>query len=648
MKFPIGEVLANMQVYVLDEQMQPVPVGVTGELYIGGAGVARGYLNRPALTAERFVPHPFSNEPGARLYRTGDLVRWRLAAEDEAEGAGELEFVGRVDEQVKVRGYRIELGEVETVLRSHPAVSSCVVIARDEKGGERRLLAYLVSSEQPAPSVTQLRSFMGEKLPEYMIPSVFIELEELPLTANGKVDRRALPAPAGERMLPEQEFAAPRTAVEELLCSIWAEVLQVERAGIHDNFFALGGHSLTAMQVVARVRQCFGIELPLRSLFELGTISALARSLEAMMRDSAEISLPPLERVSRDEAPPLSFAQQRLWFIHQLSPESTIYNIPYAIRLTGELNVAALEQTFVEIVRRHEVLRTTFSTVDGQPVQVIADSVAPVLKKIDLSEMHETESEEELQEYIKDDIRQPFDLDRGPLLRATLIKLSHHQHVLLCVTDHIVSDGWSTGILIREMTDLYRSFARGELSTLPDLPLQYGDFAYWQQSWLRGELLDRQLAYWKQQLAGAPAILELPTDNPRPALPTFNGALQRFSLTDELSERVRALGRQEGATLFMTLLAAFQVLLSRFSGQEDIVVGTPVAGRSMTETEQLIGFFVNTLVLRARLAGELNFKEVLRQVRETCLGAYAHQDMPFEKLVEELQPERNTSQTPLF
>jgi len=643
-KFPIGEVLANMQVYVLDEQMQPVPMGITGELYIAGAGVARGYLNRPALTAERFVPHPFSQQPGARLYRTGDLVRWQFAA----DGAGELEYVGRIDEQVKVRGYRIEIGEVETVLRSHPGVSSCVVIAREEEGGERRLVGYVVRATEQGIKISELRKYMGEKLPEYMLPAVFIELEELPLTANGKVDRRALPAPTGERMLPEEEFAAPRTVVEELLCSIWAEVLQVERVGIHDNFFELGGHSLLAMQVVARVRQGFGIEMPLRSLFELGTVSTLARKLEAMMRDSAEIKLPPIERVSRDETPPLSFAQQRLWFIHQLSLESTIYNIPYAVRLTGELNVAALEQTFVEIVRRHEVLRTTFSTVDGRPVQVIAESVAPVMKDIDLSKMPDREREEELQRFVKEDMRQPFDLDRGPLLRATLIKLSEREHVLLCVTDHIVSDGWSTSILIREMTNLYRSFSRGEPSTLPELPLQYADFAYWQQEWLRGELLERQLDYWKQQLAGAAAILELPADNPRPALPTFNGALHRFSLSDELSERVRALGRREGATLFMTLLAAFQVLLSRFSGQEDIVVGTPVAGRSMTETEQLIGFFVNTLVLRARLAGELNFKEVLRQVRETCLGAYAHQDMPFEKLVEELQPERNTSQTPLF
>jgi amino acid adenylation domain-containing protein/FkbM family methyltransferase len=656
-EFPIGKVLANMQVYVLDEQMQPVPVGITGELYIAGAGLARGYLNRPDLSAERFLPHPFSTEPGARLYRTGDLVRWRLPveAEEAVEGegagkrAGELEYIGRIDEQVKIRGYRIEIGEVEAVLGAHPSVNSCVVIAREEERGERRLVGYVVRAEAAERvEIGEIRRYMGERLPEYMIPAVFVELEELPLTANGKVDRRALPAPSGERRLAEQEFTAPRTEVEELLCSIWAEVLKVDKVGIHDNFFALGGHSLLAMQVVARMRREFGIEMPLRSLFELRTVSTLARRLEAMMRDSAEIRLPPIERVSRDEALPLSFAQQRLWFIHQLSPESTIYNIPYAVRLTGDLDVAALEQAFVEIVRRHEVLRTTFSTVDGQPAQVIAESVAPALKKIDLGEMPEREREEELQRLVKEAAQQPFDLAQGPLLRATLVELSERQHVLLCVMDHIVSDGWSTAIFIREMTNLYRSFSRGEPSALPELSVQYADFAYWQQKWLRGEVLDRQLAYWKQQLSGAPAILELPTDKPRPALPTFNGAFQRFTLANELSESVKALGRREGATLFMTLLAAFQVLLSRYSGQQDIVVGSPVAGRSMTETEQLIGFFVNTLVLRASLAGEPNFREVLRRVRETCLGAYAHQDMPFEKLVEELQPERNTSQTPLF
>ncbi|HVI70152.1 MAG TPA: amino acid adenylation domain-containing protein, partial [Pyrinomonadaceae bacterium] len=439
---PIGQPIINVQVYVLDEQMQPVPVGITGELYIGGASLARGYLNRPHLTAERFVPHPFSNEPGARLYRSGDLVRWRLAPTDE----GELEYVGRIDEQVKVRGYRIEIGEVETVLRSHPAVSSCVVIAREEEGGERRLVAYVVSAEgEERTKISELRRYMGEKLPEYMIPSVFIELEELPLTVNGKVDRRALPAPTGERMLPEEEFAAPRTGVEEYLSQIWSEVLGVDKVGIHDNFFELGGHSLLATQVMSRVNECFELGIPLRRLFEEPTVYGLASSVEAEISADRNVQLPPIKPVPREENLRLSYAQQRLWFIDQLEPGSALYNVPLAIRLSGQLHPQALAASFTELVRRHEVLRTTFAHAAGEPVQVIAAASPISLPVIDLSALDIEQAETMAQALFSAEAAGGFDLQEGPLMRVRLLKLTASEHVMLLTLHHIICDGWSMG-----------------------------------------------------------------------------------------------------------------------------------------------------------------------------------------------------------
>jgi amino acid adenylation domain-containing protein len=618
----IGRPLGNMQVYVLDDRKELAPVGVNGELYIGGAGLARGYLGRAELTAERFVPHPYSSEAGARLYRTGDVVRY-LAD-------GNIQYVERADQQVKIRGYRIELGEIEAVLSEHANVSQAVVLARGD-----RLVAYVVPQGESDSS--EWREYLQQRLPEYMAPSVFVSLPALPLTTNGKVDRRALPEP--ETVQREGEIA--RTPTEELLCGIWSEVLGLTETGVTENFFDLGGHSLLATQVLSRIQSVFQIELPLRTLFEAPTVRELAARVEAVGTSNG---VPPLKRVSRDEALPLSFAQQRLWFLAQLEPENPFYNSPLAVRLKGELQLAALELTLQELIRRHEVLRTSFVTEQGKPQQVIGPVVAP-LTVIDLS--HEAEQEARVREIAAREAAQPFDLSRGPLLRVKLVQLSSDDHVLLFTMHHIVSDGWSMSLLIREVSELYSGYASGREPELPELPIQYADYASWQREWLQGEALAEQVQYWRSQLAGAPPVLEL-TNKPRPSVQTYRGAHEQFSINTDVVNELKELSRREGVTFFMLLLAAFQLMLMRYSGSEDIVVGTDVAGRRHKEVEGLIGFFINELVLRTDLSGNPTFKELLQRVREVCLGAYSHQDLPFEKLVEELQPERTLSRNPLF
>ncbi len=635
----IGRPINNSQIYLMDSNFELVPIGVPGELYIGGAGLARGYLNRPELTAEKFIPNPFSSEPGARLYKTGDLVRY---CPD-----GNLEFLGRIDHQVKVRGFRIELGEIETVLRKHPALKETMVMAREDTPGDRRLVAYVVPEEEPSPA-GELRRFLKEKLPEYMVPSAFVTLEALPLTPNGKVDRGALPSPDWTRPELERAFVAPRTPVEEVLSGIWAQVLGVEQIGVHDNFFELGGHSLLAIQLVSRLREAFQVELPLRDLFKSPTIAALAASVEAARRTARGLSVPPVERVLREGELPLSFAQQRLWFLEQLGPGTPLYNIPSAVRFIGQLDVVALEQSLNEIVRRHEILRTIFATVDGQAVQVITPQLSLRVSLVDLSSLPPAEREPEALRLAAEEAQRPFDLVRGPLLRARLLRLDEEDHVALLTMHHIVSDGWSTGVLVQEIAALYPAFSAGQPSPLPDLPIQYADFAHWQRQWLQGEVLEKQLDYWKRQLAALPPSLELPTDRPRPAIQSYRGAHKMFALPKSISESLKILSHQEGTTLFITLLAAFQALLFRYTGQEDISVGAPIANRNRGETEKLIGFFVNTLVMRTDLSGNPSFRELLDRVREVALSAYDHQDVPFEMLVDELQVERSMSHTPLF
>ena len=630
----IGRPIGNTQVYVLNEQMEPLPVGVEGELYIGGAGVGRGYAGQAELTAERFVPHPFSSKPGARLYRTGDLVRY--------DAAGQLEFVDRVDQQVKVRGSRIELGEIEAVLRRHAQVSAAVVVL-NEADGDKRLVAYVVSEVE----AHELREYLKARLPDYMVPSFFVALNDLPLLPNGKLNRRALPAPES-MVLAETKYVAPRTATEELLAGLWARVLRVNRVGINDNFFALGGHSLLATQVIARVRDAFRQEVALRSLFEQPTVAGLAQIIEVAQREGHGLEAPPLIGVSREEDLPLSFAQQRLWFLDQLEPGNSFYNIPAAVRLRGVLNVAALERTLSEVVRRHEALRTHFMAVDGEPVQVIEAAAPLPLEVLDLSALEEEPREAEVLRLAQLEASQPFDLWRGPLLRVGLLRLGKEEHVALVTMHHIVSDGWSIGVFINEVATLYAAYVRGDESPLEELPIQYADFAHWQRGWLQGEVLAAQLDYWRAELADAPTVIDLPIDKPRPPIQTYRGAFQSIQLSTELSAQLRDLSRRHGATLFMTLLAAFDLLLCRYAGQEQVLIGTPIANRNRSETEGLIGFFVNTLVLRGDVRGNPSFSELLRRVRETALSAYAHQDLPFEKLVEELQPERDMSRSPLF
>ncbi len=640
----IGRPLANVQVYVLDSNQQVVPIGVSGEIYIGGEGLARGYLNRPELTAERFIPHPYSADEGARLYRTGDLGRYKAS--------GEIEYLGRADGQVKVRGYRIELGEIEAALRQHPSVKDAVVIAREDEANNKSLVVYCVHSDSHGSLVgetwrNELRRFLKESLPEYMVPTAFVQLDQLPLTPNGKVDRAALPA--FEQMAEKSvSHVEPRTAVEELLTGIWSEILKVPQVSLDDNFFELGGHSLLATQLVSRIREVFQLEVPLRLLFEQPTVALLAENIETLLHDSQSVSTaPPIESAGRERPLPPSFAQQRLWFIDQLESGSAFYNMPTALHLTGKLNVNALEQALGEIIRRHEILRTRFVMVEGEPAQEICEAYEVSVAVTDLSGLGERGAEE-AKRLAQEEARCPFDLSWGPMLRAQVLRLGEEEHVVLLTLHHIVSDAWSMGVLVKEVAALYSAFSGGQPSPLPELPIQYADYAAWQRAWLGGETLEEELSYWRGQLGGELPVLELPIDHVRPSIQSYRGGLVSFEVSEEVASKLKTLSQRQGATLFMTLLGAFQVLLMRYSGEEEVVVGTPVAGRTRTELESLIGFFVNTLVLRGDLSGNPTFEELLGRVREVCLGAYAHQDVPFEKLVEELQPERSLSRTPLF
>ncbi|WP_370469510.1 non-ribosomal peptide synthase/polyketide synthase, partial [Corallococcus caeni] len=631
----IGRPIPNATAYVFDANLHPVPVGVAGEVYVGGPGLAWGYLHRPELTAERFVPHPFASTPGERLYRTGDKARW---LED-----GTLDFLGRVDFQVKVRGFRIELGEIESALRAFPGVNEAVVVARGADA-DKRLIGYVTAHEGHPLDMEALRVHLRQRLPEYMVPASLLVLEALPLNANGKVDRKALPEPTDAPRA--SAFVAPRTATEEKLSALFAEVLRVERVGIRDDFFALGGHSLLATQLVSRVRAGFGVELPLRALFEAPTVEALAPKLEGT--PSAALRPPPLRPASREGAIPLSFAQQRLWLLDQLQPGDASYNIPTALRLTGQVDVESLRRAFEALITRHESLRTTLAASHEAPSQRVQDSAAWELPVVDLAALPREQREEEAQRVVATEARRPFHLATGPLLRGILVRLAAEEHLLLVTMHHVVSDGWSMGVLVREVAAFYEAFTTGSTPALAPLPVQYADFATWQRNWLQGEVLEAQLDYWKQRLAGAPAALELPTDRPRPPVQSHRGATVDVRVPASIAEALKALAQREGATPFMVFLAAFQVLLSRYSAQDDISVGSPIAGRTQAETEGLIGFFVNTLVLRTQLNPRATFRELLGQVRGTTLAAYEHQHLPFEKLVEAVQPTRDLSRNPLF
>jgi len=638
---PIGIPIPDLRVYVLDRHRNPAPSGVPGEMYVAGAGLGRGYLGRPDLTAERFVPDPFSGAAGGeRAYRTGDLARYT--------GNGGIEYLGRIDHQVKIRGFRIELGEIEAALARQPAVGAALVLVHEDAPDDRRLIAYVVPRAGAALEPAELRAGLRETLPDYMLPAAVIRVDSFPLNANGKVDRHALVRLALDPPAAAADKDTPRGPVEELLAGIWAAMLRVDAVGRQDDFFALGGHSLLATQVVSRIRDTFGVELPLQRLFEEPTIAALATDIAAARRSPQAQEAPPIVPVPREGALPLSFAQQRLWFLDRFEPGTAVYNIPLAVRLTGRLDAGRLAAACCEVARRHEALRTTFAARDGRPVQVIAATPGLDLPLADLRTLSAARRTAEARRLAAAEARRPFDLAAGPLARATLLRLAEEEHAALVTFHHIVADGWSMGIFLNELAALYGAFTRGEPSPLPALPVQYADFADWQRRWLAGGVLAEEIAYWRQQLGGAPRSLQLPTDRPRPAAQTYRGGRLAVTVPRDLATSLVRLGRQEGVTLFMTVLAAFQVLLGRLACSADVAVGTPIAGRQRREIEELIGLFVNTLVLRTDLGGDPTLRELLARVRRVALDGYAHQNIPFERLVEELQPERDLSFNPLF
>ncbi|HZF14274.1 MAG TPA: condensation domain-containing protein, partial [Thermoanaerobaculia bacterium] len=570
---PIGRPIANTTVVVLDTELRPVPIGVAGELCAGGLGLARGYWGDPARTAERFVPDPLGEVPGARRYRTGDRARTRAD--------GRLEFLGRLDRQVKLRGFRIEPGGVEAVLAAHPGVRAAAVDVRPEPGGGRRLVAWVVAAGPP-PAPAELRRHLLETLPEPAVPSAFVLVSALPLTAQGKVDRRALPDPTEPAELMETAVERPRTPFEEMLAAIWREVLGRARVGATDDFFALGGHSLLATRVASRIRSAFGVDLPLAALFEAPTLAGLAARIEAALREGRELDASPLVPVPRDGDLPLSFAQERLWFLDQLEPESPFYNIAGAVRLSGALAVPALEQSLAALIARHEALRTTFPARDGAPVQVVSPPGPFPLGEVDLDGLPGAMREPEVRRLATAEAARPFDLARGPLLRATLVRFRGAppgaEHVLLFTLHHIVGDGASMAVLLREVGALY-----GRAEPLPPLPVQYADFAVWQRRQLTPEVVARELDHWRTVLEGAPAVLDLPLDRSRPARPSFRGGEVGFAVPSAVAASLAALARRAGATPFMTFLAAFAVLLARHTGQEELTLGTPVANRTRRE-----------------------------------------------------------------
>jgi amino acid adenylation domain-containing protein len=634
---PIGRPIANTRVYVLDQNFEPAAIGVPGEVFVGGEGLARGYLDKPDLTADRFMPDRFANEPGLRLFRTGD--RGRYLAD------GNIEYLGRRDHQVKIRGFRIELGEIEAALSDHPQVQETVVVAAADERGERFLAAYVVLAE-PKPTANDLRGHLQRRLPDYMTPSLFVVLEALPLTASGKVDRLALPKPDRGQSGLNAIFQEPRNPTEQLLAEVWAATLGCERISIHDDFFSLGGHSLLLARIASRIHDVFGVELPLRTLFAGPTVAEMSMQIESARSGRSAATDDPIVPVLRSGRLPLSYAQERLWFFDQIEAGSAAYNIPRAFRLRGSLDVTALKCSLNVIVARHEVLRCRFLTKDGQPELLIDDA-----KPLELRMRHATGANpEQLQQLIREETSRPFDLGQDHLLRLTLWRVDETDHLLALTMHHIISDGWSVGVFLRELVTLYNAFISGDTPALPDLPVQYLDYAAWQRRGTNAPhgQLQQQFEFWRRQLAGVAEVIDLPADRPRPPVRSFQGAKQAVSISRETSAGLLALCRAERVTLFMALLGAFQVLLSSLNGQEEIVVGSPTAGRNRRETESLIGYFVNTLVMRTDLSHDPGFREVLTRVRRVALDAYANQDVPFAKLVEELRPARTLSHNPLF
>ncbi|HEX5720495.1 MAG TPA: condensation domain-containing protein, partial [Thermoanaerobaculia bacterium] len=619
------------RLFAVDTALRPVPQGIQGELCLGGEALQIGFPDHPALTADRLVPDSFSSRPGARMLRTGMLVR--------GLPDGGLESLG------SLRHRPAGLGEVEATLRRHPGVLDWAVRVWEPAMGGTALAIFVVPSQPLSELRDELSRLLSLCAPRSLVELKVVIVPQLPRKTHGEVDPAALPDP-GE--MGADERGVPRSPVEGVLAGIWAALLGIERVGVEDNLLDLGVHSLLATQLVSRVRQVFRVDLPLRSLFEQPTVAGQASRIERALQAGQTLEEAQIVPVPRDADLPLSYAQERLWFVHQVDPASSAFNIPRAVRILGDLDLPSLKRALGGLAARHESLRTRFPARDGCAVQEVSPLPALQPAIVDLSGLQPDPAEAEARRLAAEEARRPFHLSTGPLVRVSLLKLGPSDHLAVFVLHHIIADAWSMGVMVRELTAFYETFQAGRPSNLPSLPVQYADFAHWQRRWLEAGALEAQLAYWKERLRGAPEVLSLATDFSRPETQTFRGAFHPFALSPELSRTVHRLGREEGVTLFMVLLAGFSLLLSRYSGQEDIVVGTDIANRNRLELEGIIGFFVNNLVLRTDLSGNPSFRELLRRVREVTLGAYAHQDLPFDRLVKELRPRRSLSQTPLF
>ncbi|MFZ0321784.1 MAG: amino acid adenylation domain-containing protein, partial [Candidatus Sulfotelmatobacter sp.] len=636
----IGAPIENAQVYILDADLAPVSTNTIGDLYVGGIGLARGYFKSPALTAEKFIPNPFAVLPGERLYYTGDLAR-RL-------DDGQIDFVGRSDQQVKLRGFRIELGDIEAALLEYPSVKDGVVLLREDQPGVARLIAYVILKPSPPITDGDLRSYLKTKLPDYMVPTVFVEMVSLPTTPNGKIDRRALPTPERVRADIKETFVPPRNPLEEIVAGVWSELLGLDRVGVHDDLFELGAHSLMLARAAARLRDQLNAEIPPQCLFDSPTIVSLAAALERSFARGEQFDTKPINRVSRDSELPLSFAQGRVLFLKQLYGATKAYNAQVSISFTGKLDMEALERSLSELVRRHEILRTTFPQKDGRAVQFIHQAENRKLPVIDLASLPPELRARELHELMQEEMDRVFDLDKLPLIRWKLFRLAPEEHLMLQVEHHFLHDGWSFSVLLRELLQIYKAFSNGLPSPLTEPAIQFADFAVWQRDFIQQPAARAQLAYWKRKLGGTPALLPLLTDFPRPAALSFRGKALRVEVPEGISTSLKRLSQRTGCTLYMTMLAAFLTLLHRYTEQDDFCVGTGLANRRWKETEGLLGMVINTVALRADLSGDPSFEELLCRVREVTVGAYANQDLPFDQVIEAIQPERSLSYSPLY
>jgi surfactin family lipopeptide synthetase A len=639
---PIGKPILNYKIYILNKENMLQPVGIPGELAVSGEGTARGYLNNVELTAERFLPVFYRSHrsdmsySSKKFYKTGDLARWRPD--------GNIEFLGRIDNQVKIRGYRIELGEIESQLLKHEDIKEVVAVLKERDRQNKYISAYFVANREK--TLREVRQFLSSVLPDYMIPAHFVQLDRMPLTASGKIDRALLPEPGDNMLETGVEYAAPENETEKKLAGIWQEILQIGDSagiGVLDDFFELGGDSLAANQVIARIRESLHVDISLKIFFEKPFIRALSREVD---RSKKKVSV--IEKAPRHGKIPLSFAQERLWFLQKLDNENLSYHVPRVIRFYGELSIILVERTVTEIIRRHEILRTLFPTVDGQPVQRILEPFDFRLPIIDFSGLSAEEQQDRVSQWIQQEGQREFDLEQGTLLRITLLKLKEKEHILVLTEHHLIHDGWTQGVLLREFTTIFSAYTRDKPSPLPELPIQYADYAIWQRNLLQGEVLENHLDYWRKKLAGSPPVLELPADRPRPPAISGKGGLKELWLSEPLSNELRRFSKDRGVTLFITMLAVFKAFLYRYTGIRDLCVGTGMANRRYKELEGMLGMVINTLALRTEFSGEMSFEELLNRVKTTCLEGYEHEDTPFGKVVEMIQPERSLSYTPVF